>query len=160
MVCGEDFLTVRIYVLGCRRTKKGFGVLPTHRAREAEAPERELGAFSRRTLARPSTETRIPHFVTYTQDIPHFVNSPCFTSYTVCYAAALCSDSQGRFFCVYVCFCAWSACCHRHTRRSRRAMFFLFAEQPLGLTATKSVYSSTEAAIQRQPCSKLSHLCQ
>ena len=36
-------------------------------------------------------------------------------------------DSHGLCFCVrmYVCFCTWSVCCHRHTRRSRRAVRYL-----------------------------------
>ena len=50
----------------------------------------------------------------------------------VCYAvAALFCDIHGRCFCasvsvLYVCFCTWRVCCHRHARRSKNAVCFFF----------------------------------
>ena len=64
--------------------------------------------------------------------------------------------TNGASVCMYMCSCTWSVCCHRHTIRSRRAVclcFLLLKKHPLSHAATKTEYSRTAAALQRQPCS-------
>ena len=83
-----------------------------------------------------------------------------------CDAATVFSDNHGRCCCVYVCVLLYvessvrGVCAVVGTRRSgTAACFFLLQKQPLSLAATKSVYSSSAAAIQRQPCARSSRLC-
>ena len=97
-----------------------------------------------------------------------------FTLFAVCYdavaaaaAAALLCDTHGRCFCAYACallyVCGWGVCCHRHARRSRRAVCFFATAAALHsshkivtrYTAAQQQYSrwgTTAAALHAVRC--------